>query len=113
MMGLVLTTVSVPMSSDGGLCSAEAISLMKLAQSPMMAIRDANWQARMMVKVTPRAPSWGAWNRILTGSLESKLVMSSREGRSLVAVRRGKCGFGNGAVGGGGKEVLAEMVGNW
>ena len=79
----------------------------------MMAIRDANWQARMMVKVTPRAPSWGAWNRILTGSLESKLVMSSREGRSLVAVRKGKCGFGNGAVGGGGKEVLAEMVGNW
>lgn len=30
----------------------------------------------------------------------------------MLAVRKGNFGFGNGAVGGGGKEALAEMVGN-
>jgi len=54
------------------------------------------------VKVTPKAPSWGAWKRIL-GVSWVKSVIGSREGRSLVAVLRGKCGFGNGLAGGGGK----------
>ncbi len=58
------------------------------------------------------APSWGAWNRIFKGAGESKSVMSSSDGRSLEAVRRGNLGFGNGTVGGGGKEALAEMLGN-
>lgn len=66
----------------------------------------------MAVKVTPMAPSWGAWNRIFKGPAESKSVMSSSAGRSLLAVRRGNCGLGNGVVGGGGKEVVAEMMGN-
>jgi hypothetical protein len=30
----------------------------------------------------------------------------------LLAVRRGNCGLGKGVVGGGGKEILAEMLGN-
>ena len=106
------TTVRVPMSSAGASCSAVAISLMKLAQSPMTTINEINWQARITLKVTPMAPSWGAWNRIVRGAAEPKSVMSSREGRSLLAVRRGNRGLGNGTVGGGGKEVLAEMVGN-
>lgn len=50
----------VPMSSDGGLCSAVATSLMKLAQSPMTAMSEVNWHARMTLKVTPMAPSCGA-----------------------------------------------------
>jgi hypothetical protein len=64
------------MSSEGELCSAVAISLMKLAHSPMTTIREANWLARMMLKVTPMAPSCGAWNRILRGWGESKSVTS-------------------------------------
>ena len=78
------------------------ISLMKLAHMPMTATKEANCMARMAVKVTPKAPSWGAWKRIL-GVSWVKSVISSREGRSLVAVLRGKCGFGNGLAGGGGK----------
>lgn len=100
------------MSSAGASCSAAATPLMKLAQSPMMAISETNWHARMILKVTPMAPSWGAWNRIVRGAGESKSVMSSSDGRSLEAVRRGNRGFGNGTVGGGGKEALAEMLGN-
>lgn len=92
---------------------ALAISLMKLAQSPITAISDMNWHARITLKVTPMAPSCGAWNRILKGPLDSKLVSTSSDGRLLLAVRKGNFGFGNGTVGGGGKEVLAEMVGNW
>jgi hypothetical protein len=75
-------------------------------------MRDTNWHARIMLKVAPKAPSCGAWNRILKGPFASKSVMSSSEGRSLFAVRRGKRGFGNGTVGGGGKEVLTGMLGN-
>jgi len=102
------------MSSDGGLWSVVAIPLMKLAHSPMTVIREANWHALMMVKVTPMAPSWGAWNRIFRiPNGESNSVMSLSAGRSFLAVRRGKCGFGNGTVGGDGKELLAEMMGNW
>jgi hypothetical protein len=87
------------------------MALMKCAQRPITAISEANWVALMMLKVTPKAPSCGAWNRIL-GSVESNSVTSSSEGRSLLAVRKGNFGFGNGAVGGGGKDALAEMVGN-
>lgn len=105
------TTVNVPMSSAGGLCSAVEMPLMKLAHMPMTATKDANWVALAMLKVTPMAPSCGAWNRILRGA-ESKSVTSSSEGRSLFAVRRGNRGFGNGTVGGGGNEALADMMGN-
>jgi hypothetical protein len=60
----------------------------------MMATKDANWAALVMLKVTPMAPSCGAWNRILRGSAESKSVTSLSEGRSLLAVRKGNRGFG-------------------
>lgn len=96
------------MSSAGDSRSAVAISLMKLAVRPMMAIRAANWQARMTVQVTPKAPSCGAWNRIV----ETEPVSIEREGRRLWAVFNGKWAFGNGAIGGGGKELLEAMVGS-
>lgn len=54
-----LTTVSAPINSEGGLRSTAAISLMKLATMPMMAMRETSWHARMTVNVMPRAPSFG------------------------------------------------------
>jgi hypothetical protein len=78
----------------------------------MTAIRDANWHARITVKVAPRAPSCGAWNPIFGVDVSLKSVTSSSDGRVLPAVRIGKRPFGKGAVGGGGKEVLGAMMGN-
>ena len=77
----------------------------------MTVIKAANWHTRMAVKVTPSAPNCGAWNRILR-ACEAGSTVSSSEGRLLCAVSSGKRGFGKGTVGGGGKEMLAEMVGN-
>jgi hypothetical protein len=99
------------MSSDGESRSAAAISPMKLAQRPMTEIRATNWHARITVNVTPRAPSCGVLSPIF-GFGVLKSVTSSSDGRVLVAVRTGNRPFGKGAVGGGGKEVLEEMVGN-
>lgn len=79
----------------------------------MTEMRHANCDALMTVKVTPKAPNCGAWNRILLGPALLNSVTSSSEGLSLVAVLRGNLDFGNGAVGGGGKEVVTGMLGNW
>lgn len=56
---------------------------MKLATSPIMVRSEMNCVIRRTVNVTPRAPSWGAWKRILRGIDFSKSVISERLGRDL------------------------------
>jgi hypothetical protein len=77
----------------------------------MTVIRATNWQALMMLSVMPMAPSWGGWNCIFMGSA-SKSVKSFSVGRSLLAVRMGNRGLGNGAVGSSVEGSLVEMLGN-
>lgn len=50
------TMVIVPMNIPGGVASLSTISAMKLAVSPMMAMRQQACTMRAIWKVAPRAP---------------------------------------------------------
>jgi len=92
----------VPTRTSGTSRSEEVNSLMKLAVRPTTLTSERNCTARRAVKVTPRAPSWGDWKRILRGMPASKSVMRESLGRGLSAlrtVRVGRRGRGNGIDG--------------
>lgn len=76
-----------------------------------MAASERNCMARKAVKVTPRAPSWGAWKRILNGMLLPKSVMSESFGRGfskLRIVRTGRRRRGYGINAGGVEERMVK-----
>ena len=63
-----------------------------------MTIRERACSSRSAVKVTPSAPSCGAWKRILSGIPTGKSVMSESLGRLELAVRVGRRGRGEGVA---------------
>ena len=63
-----------------------------------MTIRETVCTNRSAVNVTPRAPSCGAWKRILSGIAVRKSVMSERLGRFELTVRVGRRGRGLGVM---------------
>ena len=63
-----------------------------------MTIRERACRSRSAVKVTPSAPSCGAWKRILSGIAARKSVMSESLGRLELAVRVGRRGRGEGVA---------------
>lgn len=75
---------------------ALVISSMKLATRPTTVTSETNCMSRSAVKVTPRAPSCGAWKRILRGIPTLKSVMRESSGLSELAVRVGRRGRGLG-----------------
>lgn len=86
------TTESVPTSTSGMSRLEVTISLMKLEVMPTIATSETNCMALKAVKVTPRAPSWGAWKRILKGMLVSKLVIRESLGRGRSSLRMVRIG---------------------
>lgn len=54
-----LTTLRVPIRTEGGFWSSLTIWSMKFEVMPMMAMRETNCMARTTVKVAPRAPNCG------------------------------------------------------
>jgi hypothetical protein len=55
-IGLILTTLMVPIRMFGGVASLLTIEEMNLAVMPMIAMSEHIWNMRASWKVAPRAP---------------------------------------------------------